>query len=132
MNTLRTEETEQKYKDYLENEYDGACIFCQCNQKIYDFKYWILHSQKFPYDNFGVKIKSHYMLAPKRHIQFEIELNQDEREELSRIETFGVWYIEEEGVSEQLLDYDMRIINNKIKQSVPQHLHYHYIKFDNN
>lgn len=115
--TLRKSETNKKYKKYLTEEYDGACIFCQRKKLLEEFNYWTLHKNEFPYDNIGLPLKFHLMLAPKRHLELEMEITNEEIIELYDIE-LG-------------LDFDMRILNSKSKQSIPTHLHYHYIKFDN-
>ena len=115
--TPRKPETEKKYKKYLADKYDGACIFCQRKQLIKEFKYWTLHKNEFPYDGMGLPLKSHLMLAPKRHLKFEMEITNEEIIDLHEIELE--------------LDFDMRIFNSKSRQSIPTHLHYHYIKFDN-
>jgi len=112
MVNLRTKKTQKKYTEYLEKGYDGACIFCKRQKMVKEFDFWILTKNEFPYDEIAEK---HTMLAPKRHIEEENELNQQEREDLSQL------LLE--------LDYDMCILNKKKKRSIPEHYHLHLLKF---
>ena len=114
--TLRLPKTQSSYVKYLENEYDGSCIFCAKKEllPITDIeraaKDWIVVKNKFPYDKI---FKNHIMIAPSRHVGDVWELTDDERKQL-----------------DMLLDkkkYTMCILNKRESRSIPQHLHYHLV-----
>jgi len=108
--TLRTKDTDRKYRKFLREEYTGTCIFCREEELVTSYSLWVLTKNKFPYDKIA---SEHYLLSPKRHIEEEGELYGSERDELYKI-------LDE-------LDYNMRITNKKKDCSVPQHLHYHIL-----
>ena len=108
--TLRTKKTQERYIDFLENEYDGKCIFCNRNSLIKEFDFFVLLENTFPYDKCFV---NHRLLAPKRHIIHRSQMYRAEQAELELIL--------------QKLDYDQIIINKMHKRSVSYHWHLHLV-----
>ena len=113
--TFRKTKTEEKYQNFLKNKYNGHCIFCREDDKISEFNHWILVENTFPYDRIA---ESHTMLATKRHISDLNQMSFQEQKELNMLL--------------DSLTYDMCILNNEQQRSVPDHLHFHLIKLNEN
>ena len=111
--TLRTPETQKRYMEYLENEYDGHCIYCSKDHLVKEYDYWIIIENEFPYDKVWGK---HHQLAPKRHIQNELSLTTYELMDLMMIK-----HKYEKG------NYDAVRENFPDGKSLPEHLHYHLL-----
>lgn len=107
--TLRTKDLQKSYDEHLKL-HTGICIFCAKDLLIKEYKFWVLLQNKFPYNKWG---NEHWLLAPKRHVEEEIYLLEDERIELYKILAS--------------LNYNMQILNKKEDRSVPHHFHYHLL-----
>ncbi len=99
---------QEKYMEYLQNEYDGTCIFCARELFVKEYKYWLIVENRFPYN---AVFSNHRMLAPKRHLKED--LNKEEMLELKFI-------LKEE-------EYDYCVLNKRDRRSLPEHFHYHLL-----
>lgn len=112
MATLRTPETEQKYKEWrAENADYGACIFCE-REPLKSFTYWKIVPNLFPYDRIAER---HEVITPLRHVTSS-QLNEEEKKELQTIK------------DEHLLaEYDFLLEGTHKTMSVPAHFHLHLV-----
>ncbi len=109
--TLRTPESDIKYKDYFKTlDLTKFCPMCE-EQSIKDFNGWRIIDNRFPYD---LVAKTHHILVSKRHVK-ERELNPEEREELEKIKES---YISTQGY---------HWIIEAMGKSFPDHFHLHLI-----
>lgn len=109
--TLRTQEGENKYKEYRENGgLNEKCVLCS-KSAIEAFTYWKVISNDFPYDFIA---KTHMMIVPLRHIKEEF-LTEEEKSEFQKIKEN---YIQE---------YDYIIEATYKAKSIPEHFHLHLI-----
>jgi len=111
--TLRTPETQKRYMEYFKNEYDGHCIYCAKELLIKEYEHWVIIDNKFPYDKIYGK---HHQLAPKRHVEFEYELTEEERAEKHVIIN-----------KYEVGNYEAMRENFPDGKSLPEHLHYHLL-----
>lgn len=115
MNKLRTEKTQEAY-DKHKAEYckTGKCYLCEADEEYYIGIYWRIVTNQFPYDKIA---KFHQLLTPVRHVKDRKELTIQEINELNYI-------------LEELEDtHDCLIENFQGNKSVPDHLHFHLIKY---
>lgn len=128
--TLRTPKTKQRYQEFLQTTTKDYCYFCHYNYKddlIYEGKYWNLLVNHFPYD----KIYSEEsILSLKRHISQENDLTIKELEEFRWIKDvlLGCNHSDVTLTDMMGLKYDGMLENAKHRQSVRDHLHYHFFK----
>lgn len=110
--TLRKPESEKKYCEYKNTASFAECPLCREGlSPIKKFKYWILISNRFPYDLIASK---HDMLMLKDH---KIDITIREYAELLEIK-------------DQLgFQYDAMIENMLSGMSIPAHYHCHLIKY---
>lgn len=115
MRELRTDETNNKYKESVKNGLNNTCFFCEESRQtiIKDSKHWRIVENDFPYD--AVAEVSH-LIFPKRHIKID-ELNDEERTEFKDIKS---GYI-----TEAKYDY---ILEAVAMTSIPNHTHLHLLK----
>lgn len=111
-NTMRLPETQKRYMKFLEDKYAGECIFCAKDLLVKEFDLWILLKNRFPYDKI-YEGRTHYLLAPKRHVEELWELTQDEHAELDRL-------FDE-------IDHNQAILNKRKDRSIPRHFHLHLV-----
>ncbi len=111
--TLRTERTQQKYKEFLEE--GGALDFSDWkNRLIKEYRYWRLIKNWFPYDAVALK---NDILITKRIVPFDWnKLNLKEKEELVKIK---------QSLSEE---YDLILENLPKNRSISSHFHLHLLK----
>ena len=112
MGTLRTKETEERYKK-LKNEdsFLVGCSLCKA-PSIIEFNHWRIIDNAFPYDYIA---DLHHMVVTKRHMA-EDQLSQEEKGEL---ESLRLGYINEK--------YEFLMEATKKKKSIPGHAHVHLI-----
>lgn len=108
--TLRITKTQKEYMSYLENGFDGHCIFCAKDLLIEEYEYWVLLKNKFPYDKC---YKNHCLLATKRHISELYELTEEEHKELDKL--FDI------------IPHNQAILNKRSDRSIPRHFHWHLV-----
>ncbi len=106
---LRTDEMEDKYRDYRAQMKDVACFLCTA-KPLKEFKYWKILLNNFPYDKIA---ETHHMIMPLRHV-IDREITKEEWQELLDIRA---GYIEE--------NYDF--ILDAVTKSIPLHFHLHLI-----
>ena len=112
---LRSEEAASKYEEEIKNHApsDGCNLCNDEDSTIQEFTHFVLMRNKFPYDRYFTKSD---MIVSKRHVT-ELELNQEERAELSEIK-------------KTLSDsYDSLIEHLPKQKSIPGHYHLHVIEF---
>lgn len=115
MATLRTKETEQKYKEHREKGGLNSCPLC-AETAIEQFTYWKVIPNAFPYDRIA---SVHTMLVPNRHVT-EAELTPEEVEEFKQLK------------STYLNDNYQFVLEAMHKQkSIPGHFHLHLIVVKN-
>lgn len=111
---LRSAKTKNKYKKYLMNNKKINCIYCDRELFVCEFKYWIILENRFPYDKIA---ETCHMLAPKRHVAREDDLNEDEKEELLKIK------------KEKVAFYDIIMQSTVSATSRPDHFHLHLLRY---
>jgi len=108
-------------------EYDKAklyfdlsnCPFCTCldkNKIIFESKNWFVMPNENPY--FGDK--NGLMVIPKRHIEFTVDLKNEELVDFIEVEKFMKNYYKDKW------EYFSFIRQSRSNKSV-EHMHYHYI-----
>ena len=112
---MRTVRDEKNYQEWKKKNDKNYCPFCNKDLVRKEYKYWLILENRFPYTEIASK---HYMLAPKRHIKKE-DLTEDEKKEFEFIE-FQL---------EKSAEFSCIIHNFPHKQSIPQHLHFHVVKY---
>lgn len=98
------------------------CPFCDkdilINEKIlFITDYWIIVYNKYPYFEDNINL----LVFPKRHIEFSIELSENELMDFLNVEKFMKEYYKND-------EYFSFIRQSKSNKSV-EHLHYHYLKW---
>lgn len=116
-NTLRSESMKKRYMHFLETNTKGNCIYCDKELLVKEFKYWMILENRFPYD--GIAEISH-MLAPKRHVPTEGDLDEKELIELADIK------------KNELHNYDVIIESTPRATTRPDHYHVHLLKYYTN
>ncbi len=112
MGTMRTPETQQKYKDYIASgAMDSVCPLCTM-EEIRGFTHWKLIGNSFPYDK--VALVQH-MLVSRRHMP-EHELSQEEKQEYIQIK--------ESFINE---NYEFIFEATHKNMSIPAHFHLHLV-----
>lgn len=112
--TLRTPELEEVYAQFRKGNDKNYCPFCNRDLIRHEFEYWLVLDNRFPYNKC---FKVHHLLACKRHVKDWRELTEAELKELRSIEY--------QVMTRRFGNYDTIIINVPVRQSVPQHLHFH-------
>lgn len=94
-----------------------ACRFCnEClPEDQYSFKYWKVLHNNFPYDMIA---SEHDLLIPRRHFTNEIEMDAEERAELTLIKT---------EILPKIKTYDT-ILENFMRTRSVKHYHIHLLK----
>lgn len=110
---LRTAATWERYQHEPKRN-SAECFMCNAYITVKRFDHWYTMTNEYPYDEVASK---HRMLAPKRHVARDSELNREELSELNAI----LFEIEMTG------EYDCILKNFPVGQSHPSHLHYHLI-----
>lgn len=114
--TLRSDETQIKYEQYLLNKPKDNCPFCELKRDIIkEYNYWIIMENKFPLDEFWVV--SH-ILAPKEHVK-EFHL-------LSGIAQMEFKKIKKYLNNNKYYDHIMEDLPRN--RTIPKHFHYHLLK----
>lgn len=112
MNSMRTKETQAKYKAYQDaGGLNDGCVLCD-RKTTKEFKYWKIIPNDFPYDRIT---EIHDIIFPVRHVT-EYELNADELAELRELKEK---YLNE--------NYEYIIESTYKMKSVPEHHHLHLI-----
>ncbi len=112
MVTLRTQESNKIYTDYLQNNrHPDMCELCS-SEPVKEFLFWKIIQNDFPYDRIA---KVHHMIVPKRHVS-ETQLNSEEMAEIGNIKKD---YINN--------NYQYIIEATQKNKSVPEHFHLHLI-----
>jgi diadenosine tetraphosphate (Ap4A) HIT family hydrolase len=112
MTTLRSKETEERYKTEIDNGLlENGCALCK-KEALKEFKRWKILLNDFPYDAVA---QTHHMLVPKRHL-IEKELPEEEREELQSIKDT---YLSDH--------YDYMVEATHKTKSIPGHFHLHLL-----
>lgn len=109
--TLRTPETDQRYKEHIQNGGLEECPLCRI-EPTKTFTYWKIIPNEFPYDRVT---DTHDMIVPLRHTA-ETELTHEERAELTTIQR---------GYVADTYQYMLEAMKNF--RSVPAHYHIHLI-----
>lgn len=112
MATLRSKETEQRYREYRRaRKGDEGCVLCE-KEAIQSFTHWKIVENLFPYDRIA---KMHHMIIPKRHVAEE-GLNEEEMKEIGKIK-------------KKILNvnYDGIIETTPAQKTVPDHFHLHLV-----
>jgi hypothetical protein len=109
--TLRTAETEARYKDYRKNKNIDDCYLCRATA-LKEFTFWRILPNTFPYDCIT---KTHHLISLKRHAD-ETALTVLEYNELYDIK---------DAVRN---DYDMLLENTLKRKSIREHHHIHAIE----
>lgn len=113
MGGLRSDEMEQKYREYIKDGHmEIVCNLCDKATSVKEFKYWKIVENIFPWDRIA---KIQHMIIPKRHIMYQ-ELNDEEKKEFDKIK---LGYIEE--------NYELIAEATHKKKSIPKHFHVHLI-----
>lgn len=108
--TLRSKKTQKAYMDYLENDYDGSCIFCAKDLMVKDYGNFVLLRNRFPYDSI---YSDHLLLAPKEHVENMYDLSYERiKEYFEIIDT---------------IKHDHARLNSRDERSIPLHLHIHLL-----
>lgn len=111
MASLRTPETEQKYREHIERGGLVHCPLCRI-EPLKTFTYWKIIPNDFPYDKVAER---HDMVVPLRHVA-ESDLTEEEKKELKEIKDTYV-----------ASTYVYVIEATKGFRSVPAHFHLHLI-----
>lgn len=98
------------------------CYFCSenlpnTNEILHITDFWIIIFNKFPYFEYDRSL----LVIPKRHIEFTVELNQEELLDFLEVEKYLKEYYKYD-------DYFSFIRQSKSNKSV-EHLHYHYMRW---
>jgi len=112
--TLRSEETAERYVEFLEKGEKLNCIYCDRELFVKKFKHWVISENRFPYDKIS---ELSHILYPKRHIAEEENFTDDEREELLKIK------------KEEMQDYDLILESTANSKSRPDHFHLHLLRY---
>ncbi len=113
MGTLRTSETEAKYRAVkASGVMNDACPLCDERTSVKDFEHWRVIENLYPYD---LVAKVHHMLVSKRHAS-DMELTDEEWEEFRSIKA---GYVQEE--------YEFMIEPTWKQKSIPAHSHLHLL-----
>ncbi len=111
--SIRTRETEERYRRVRENRPEGfGCPLCRA-ETLLDFNHWRVVKNDFPYDLIAER---HDMLIPKRHV-VEGDLTDEEKAEYDVIK--HGW------VQEQ--DYYFIMEATYGTKSIPEHHHHHLL-----
>jgi len=115
--SLRTIENEDKYQAKLK-QLDGHQLdnfnFDPTTKLIYDYKYWALIENDFPYDLIAT---ADHLLVPKRIFSKAINMNNEEYQELVMIK------------EELSAKYDSVLENLGTNVTIKNHFHLHFLKF---
>ncbi len=112
MGTLRTKETKEKYKKYIQaGNLERGCNLCKASS-LEKFKYWRIVKAAFPYDRVAAV---HHMVVTKRCVT-EPELTE---EEVKEFKSLKLGYINEN------YEFILEAVN-KMK-TIPGHIHYHLV-----
>ena len=112
MATLRTQEGEKKYQDYIaRGGLENGCALCP-KAPLRMFKFWKIVQNDFPYDRIA---SIHHMVIPIRHAG-EAELSTEERDELANIKD-----------AYMNAHYEYFIEAARKNKSIPGHFHLHLI-----
>lgn len=111
MRTLRTKETEAKYKEVIKaGHLKNGCPLCKA-ATIKEFVHWRIIDNAYPYDAVAEK---HHMIVTKEHVD-ENDLSQTAAKELLNLKP-------------QLSDDYMYLLESLPKQkSIPRHHHLHLL-----
>ncbi|HRH24620.1 MAG TPA: hypothetical protein PK109_03470 [Candidatus Paceibacterota bacterium] len=110
--TLRTPETEAKYKEYKAQGGLTACPLCERKDKLKEFTYWHVIENLFPYDHIA---RVHHMIVLNRHAP-DAEFTQEERDELHEIKY---------GYAQDHYQFIFEPVGRQ--KSIPSHSHIHLI-----
>lgn len=111
MPSLRTQQTENNYREYRKNNPSVDCSLCE-KPALKTFTYWKIIENTFPYDKIA---KIHHMIVPIRHVTEE-GLSVDELYELKKLK---------DTVLNE--DYEYIIEATHKTKSIPSHFHLHLI-----
>ena len=112
MGSLRTKESQQKYKDLIaKGHLSIGCKLCE-DKSLKEFTHWRIITNLFPFDLIA---KTHHMIIPKRHITYN-ELTEVEKQELELIKTTLLGE-----------EYEFMIENLSKMKSIPEHFHLHLV-----
>jgi len=119
--SLRTPETEKRYREHLKTLPEDYCVFCDEDKMSFEnrkasYKYWFIVKNEFPYD---AKHETSDMLVCKRHVQHLRELTVDEM-----LEVFSLL----DEIKRKNL-YHQQVMNSDKRQSMPLHIHWHLLNF---
>jgi len=112
-------------EDYDKNHkyiWKEDCCFCDenldnTNKVLYMTKHWIVVYNKYPY----FWDEKNILTFPKRHIEFSIELNDEELLDYINVEKYISDFYEND-------EYFSLTRQSRSNKSV-EHLHYHYIRW---
>lgn len=111
MGSLRTPETEERYRNEIEKGGLEKCALCT-KESLHEFTHWRTLKNDFPYDRFAQR---HDMIVPIRHVT-GAELSS---EELAELEVIKKEYIDP--------NYEWVMEATHRKKSIPGHFHLHLI-----
>ena len=112
MATLRTPETEAKYRaQKVIDKQQGICALCE-RKALRDFSHWKIVENIFPYDEIA---KTHHMLVIKEHIS-EQDISMQAWKEFREIKKDFI-----------NSTYSFILENTSLATSIPTHFHFQLI-----
>lgn len=112
MATLRTEETEARYRaDKAAGGLDKGCVICG-REALKEFTYWKIVANEFPYDKVA---QVHHMLATKEHLA-QPEISKE-----------AWWEFDAIKKSDVNPAYDAILENTPKNMTIPAHFHVHLL-----
>ena len=113
---LSKRELYEKQKPYFTLENCPFCTKLDKSKIIFESKYWfVMHNENPYFDD-----KNWLMAIPKRHIEFTIDLKEEELIDFLQVEKFMKNFFKDKW------EYFSFIRQSKSNKSV-EHMHYHYI-----
>jgi hypothetical protein len=115
MSTLRTPETEEKYRVQKKIERDqGICAMCTREDVLKEFEHWKILENLFPYDKIA---KINHIVVTKKHFA-EAEVPPEAWVEFKQIKKDFI-----------AANYDCILENMPKAMTIPAHFHIHLISF---
>ena len=85
MKFTRSKKIEKEYNKKNLTLNKNECFICDRELFVDEFDHWVLLKNRYPYCVkflwFKIPVKKHYLLCPKRHIQYKKDLTKEEEKE---------------------------------------------------